>query len=98
MYTYVHGGMYTGFVVGGVSHHTYSSIAGRKDLKAGRRLEKREPCSARAGVLWTLRGPVDQSQGWGSSPRTLGKLSKSQTWVSCFSFSQESLESPLGLR
>lgn len=51
MHTYVHGDMYTGFVVGVVFHHMYSHIARRKDFKAGdsRRLEKREPCSAPAG-------------------------------------------------
>lgn len=52
-----------------------------------------------------LQGPVDpvglcgpRAKAGGSSLWTLGKLSKSQTWVPCFSFSQESLESSLGLR
>lgn len=81
-----------GFDVGGVPHHMYSSVAGRNDFKAGRSLEKQEPCSAPAGP----RGP--RAKVGGSSLRTLGKLSKSQTWAPCFSFSQESLDSSLGLR
>lgn len=93
MYTpYVHGDMYTSFVAGGVPHHVYSSIAGRKDFKAGRRLEeKREPCTTPAGLC----GP--QNKGGDSSLGTLRKLSKSQTWAPCFSLSQESLESFQGL-
>lgn len=63
-----------GFDVGGVPHHMYSSVAGRNDFKAGRRLEKQEPCSAPAGprgpygALWT------PSQGWGLKPEDTGKV------------------------
>lgn len=88
MYTYVYGDMYTGLWV---VFFITCTAAERKGFKDGR-LEKQEPSSApvEPGGPW--------AKAWGSSLRTLGKLSQSQTWAPDFSFGQASLESSPELR
>lgn len=66
--------MYMGFDVGGVPHHMYSSLTGRNDFKAGRRLEKQEPCSAPAGPRRTYGALWTPSQVWGLKPEDTGKV------------------------